>query len=170
MKRMITTLLLCLCITSCAHMNITPVSGSSEKLDKSGKVLVVAADDGRYGATIYTGTGNELASLLIIEFAKYASGQENLPHMALDKAISAAKLKNAKYVVIPEVLHYEDRNTVWSGRRDHITVKVTVYLAEDGSVAQSSMITANNQWATLVNNRPMVLLNKPLAEMVKNFY
>lgn len=170
MKRMIITLLLCFCFAGCAHMNITPVSSSPEKLDKTGKVLVVAAEDGRYGATTYAGTGDEFASLLIIEFAKYASGQEIFPHVALDKAIYAAKSKGAKYVVIPEILHYEDRNTVWSGRRDHITVKVTVYLVENGSVAQSSMITANNQWVTLVNNRPMVLLNKPLAEMVKNFY
>ena len=32
------------------------------------------------------------------------------------------------------------------------------------------MITANNQAATFVYDRPMVLMYKPLAELVKNVY
>ena len=32
------------------------------------------------------------------------------------------------------------------------------------------MITANNQAATFVDDRPMVPMYKPLAELVKNFY
>ena len=170
MKRIIIVLLLCFCTTACAHMNITPVSESAKKLDRAGKVFVVTGADGRYGSITYTGTGNEFASLVLVEFAKYASEYEILPQMPLDNAISEAKAKEAKYVVMPEILFYEDRNTPLSGRRDQITVKVTVYSADDGKMVQSSMITANSQWATLVNNRPMVLINKPLVELVKNFY
>lgn len=170
MKRIMVVILLFFCVTACAHMNITPISESAKKLDRAGKVLVVTGADGKFGSTVYTGTGDEFASLVMVEFAKYATGYEILPHMPLTNAISAAKEKDAKYVVTPEILHYEDRNTPWSGRLDQITVKVTVYLVDDGSMVQSSMVTANNQWATLVNNRPMVLINKPLAEMVKNFY
>ena len=170
MKRIIVVMLLCFCVTACAHMNITPVSESAKKLDRAGKVLVVTGSDGRYGSITYTGTGNEFASLVLVEFAKYASAYEILPQMPLANAIGEAKAKDAKYVVMPEILFYEDRNTPMSGRRDQITVKVTVYIVDDSSMVQSSMFTANNQWATLVNNRPMVLINKPLAELVKNFY
>ena len=170
MKRIVVVMLLCFCITACARMNIVPISESAKKLDRSGKVFVVTGVDGKFGSTVYTGTGDEFTSLVMVEFAKYATGYEILPHMPLTNAVSEAKAKDAKYVVTPEILHYEDRNTPWSGRLDQITVKVTVYLADDGSMAQSSMVTANNQWATLVNNRPMVLINKPLVEMVKNFY
>ena len=170
MKRIIVAMLLCFCVTACAHMNITPISESAKKLDRAGKVLVVTGADGRYGSITYTGTGNEFASLVLVEFAKYASAYEILPQMPLANAIGEAKAKDAKYVVMPEILFYEDRNTPLSGRRDQITVKVSVYNVDDGSMVQSSMVTANNQWATLVNNRPMVLINKPLGEMVKNFY
>ena len=90
--------------------------------------------------------------------------------MELPNALSVAKEKGAMYVVVPEMLHYEDRNTPWSGRLDQITVKISVFLVEDGSMVQSSMITANNQVATFVDNRPMVLIYKPLPELVKNFY
>lgn len=170
MNRIIVAVLLCFCATACARMNIMPISESAQKLDRAGKILVVTGIDGKFGSTIYTGTGDEFASLVMVEFAKYATKYEIFPHMPLINAISAAKEKDTKYVVIPEILHYEDRNTPWSGRLDQITVKVSVYLAEDGSMVQSSMITANNQWATFVDNRPMVLIYKPLAELVKNFY
>lgn len=170
MKRMIVAVLLCFCVTACAHMNITPISETAKKLDRAGKVVVVIAADGRYGAKVYSGTGDEFTSLVMVEFAKFAAGYEILPRMELPNALSVAKEKGAMYVVVPEILHYEDRNTPWSGRLDQITVKVSVYLVEDGSMAQSSMITANNQVATFVDNRPMVLIYKPLTELVKNFY
>ena len=170
MKRIIVAVLLCSCVTACARMNIMPISETAKKLDRSGNVVVVTAADGRFGSTIYTGTGDEFTSLVMVEFAKFAAGYEILPHMELINASSTAKSKSIQYVVVPEILHYEDRNTPWSGRLDQITVKITVYLVDDGSMVQSSMITANNQWATFVDNRPMVLINKPLPELVKNFY
>lgn len=170
MKRIFVAVLLCFCATACARTNIMPISESAKKLDRAGKVFVVTGADGKFGSTFYTGTGDEFASLVMVEFAKYASGYEILPYMPLKNAINETKAKEAKYVVTPEILHYEDRNTPWSGRLDQITVKISVYLVEDGSMVQSSMITANNQVATFVDNRPMVLIYKPLAELVKNFY
>ena len=38
MKRIIVAMLLCFCVTACAHMNITPISESAKKLDRAGKV------------------------------------------------------------------------------------------------------------------------------------
>lgn len=170
MRQIIFVMLFCFCSAACARMNITPISESAQKLDRAGKILVVTGADGRYESITYTGTGNEFASIVLVEFAKYASGYEILPQMSLANAIGEAKAKDAKYVVMPEILFYEDRNTPWSGRLDQITIKVTVYYVDDGSMVQSSLVTATNQWATLVNNRPMVLIYKPLAEVVKKFY
>lgn len=170
MKKLALAMFISVLAVSCAQRSITPMSGNAEKLDKAKSILVVTAKDGAYDKTVYQGTGAEFATLVMAEFSKYAKHCDLAPNSDLAAAQAMAKEKGASYVAVPEIMHYEDRNTVWSGRPDQISVKVSVYDAATGTLLNSSMLSANSSSATFTSNRPMELVTEPLGSMVKSFY
>jgi len=74
------------------------------------------------------------------------------------------------YFVVPEILHWEDRNTEWSGKKDVIEIKITVVDAASGSALASSVISGKSKWATFGGDHPQDLLPKPLQAYVDSLY
>lgn len=66
------------------------------------------------------------------------------------------------YYVIPEILHWEDRATEWSGIPDRLEVKLSIFDGNKKELA-STIITGKSKWATLGGDHPQDLLPEPLV-------
>ena len=74
------------------------------------------------------------------------------------------------YYVIPEILHWEDRATEWSGLPDKIEVKIIVYDGGTGNEVASTLISGQSKWATFGGDHPQDLLPEPLNNYVESLY
>lgn len=52
------------------------------------------------------------------------------------------------HYIIPEILHWEDRATEWSGKPDKIEIKVTIHEGQDSKELTSAIISGKSKWAT----------------------
>jgi hypothetical protein len=87
--------------------------------------------------------------------------------------IVCLKSKNtlpAGYYVVPQILHWEDRATQWSGRPDQIEIKITVYDAETSNIVASTRISGESKWATLGGDHPEDLLAEPVGAYISSLY
>ena len=71
---------------------------------------------------------------------------------------------------MPEILHWEDRNTEWSGIKDKIEIKLVVYDAATGNELASTIIAGKIKWATFGGDHPQDLLPEPLKRYVESLY
>ena len=74
------------------------------------------------------------------------------------------------YFVVPQVLHWEDRATEWSGKKDRIEIKLTVYRAVDSIELSNQLISRKSKWATFGGDHPEDLLEEPLTQYVGSLY
>jgi hypothetical protein len=166
----------------CAFLAVLALSGcvSTYKQDAlttpvskllSGKSVVIATpENGSYSDKVYSTSGKTTATAVQSAFAHHAN---NVVVSAECRDLDC--LKNAypsgyDYFVVPQILHWEDRATEWSGIRDKLEIKLTVYDAVDWRVLASNVITGKSKWATFGGDHPQDLLPHPLAEYVSTLY
>ena len=82
----------------------------------------------------------------------------------------AAKASGATYLVAPEILHWEDRATEWSGKPDRVDVDIRVIAPTSGAVIASSVISGKSKWATFGGDHPQDLLPEPVDEYVGTLF
>ena len=141
----------------------------STKLVKGKSVLIATPADGWYGKIEYSGSGRMTAYATRAAFARFSN---NVSISAECKDLACLK-KNASgpfdYHVIPEILHWEDRATEWSGLPDKIEVKVIVYAGGTEKELASTVISGS-KWATFGGDHPQDLLPEPLNSYVESLY
>jgi hypothetical protein len=145
---------------------------TSQPILRPGDTIVVAiAEDGHYGSRVYDGTGHEVSSLVLKSVSRFSSRAGMAPEvMSLEGAIEYAKGAGATVLIVPQWAHYEDRNTPWSGRRDHISLDISIYHVADGEKITATDITANNSSFTFINHRPIALLPRLLDRYVASLF
>jgi hypothetical protein len=74
------------------------------------------------------------------------------------------------YFVVPEILHWEDRNTEWSGKKDTLEIKLSVFDAADGTTLATTIISGKSKWATFGGDHPQDLLPEPVNRYVETLY
>ncbi len=163
---------LMLVITGCARhtVEVGSVSAANESgttLQRDAKLYVSLSHDGRYGATNYHGSGYSVSRMLRDALQTYSSAIIVATKVEQQcAALQSAQAAGARYLFMPNILHWEDRNTPWSGLLDHVKIEISVYDVQTGEVLNRTVVAANNQWATFRNNPPDVLLPQPLSEFV----
>ena len=75
-----------------------------------------------------------------------------------------------EYYVEPDILHWDDRATEWSGKPDKIEIKISVYSARLGTELASSVQSASRKWATFGGDHPQDLLPEPLIKYYESLY
>lgn len=73
------------------------------------------------------------------------------------------------YIVIPEILHWEDRATAWSGLPDKIEVSVEIY-DNTKKLLKSAILSGKSASMTLGSTDPGELLEEPLANFFKSVF
>ena len=73
-------------------------------------------------------------------------------------------------MAIPEILHWKDRATEWSGIPDKIEVKLSVYESNSEKELASTVLSGKSKWATFGGDHPQDLLAEPLNKYIGTLY
>ena len=128
--------------------------------------LVAIPKDGRYGSTRYTGSGRKTAQIIANAASRHL-GKVTVAnsHQSLEQSLDQARTAGYSYLIYPTIKHWEDRNTVWSGRPDKVKVQVEVYNAQTRRIVESEYVEkVGSRWSMgLSGDKPEDLL-PPLVD------
>ena len=150
--------------SGCAHTyNATSVSRTSP-LKTNATALVALPEDGRFEKNVYSGSGRKAGLEVSAAFAKHLSRVD----MASETGTLVQNLEFARngkfdYLVIPQVIHWEDRATEWSGRQDKIEIEIRTVDSKTGETLTLGQVKGTSKWATFGGDVPEDLLAKPLG-------
>jgi hypothetical protein len=137
-------------------------------LDRQASFYVALPEDGRYGSTIYPGSGATTAqaveTALAVHVDKVVIG--TTADEDLDAALAQARQRALTHVFMTTILNWEDRATEWSGIPDKITLKYSVYEAQSGKLVSSTVTSASSKWGTMGGDHPQDLLPEPTRKFV----
>jgi hypothetical protein len=168
MKNIMALLLIPLAITGCTSTyNTEKLMAPSGKLQRQHAVAIHVPADGKYGSTAQPRSGQLTAEALKKGFGAYSSDVKFVPTGKSRTDFSG--IANIYYVE-PEVMHWEERATEWSGKPDRIRIKIDVYETSSMSHLSSIIFTGKSKWATFGGDHPQDLLPKPIEEYLKILY
>lgn len=144
------------------------VSSAAGKLDQGKPVLIATPKSGSYGTKQYPASGQQTALVVQGAFAKYSKAAVTAKCLDLTCLLTEGK-KDYAYYVVPEILHWEDRNTEWSGIPDRVEIKLTVYDASGKELA-GVVLAGKSKWATFGGDHPEDLLPEPIIQYVAGLY
>lgn len=144
------------------------VSTNQGKLDSRQPVTIATPVDGRYDAKAYSGSGEMTATAVRAAFSRYSNQVKVIP--TCQDIACLRQHSTSGYYVVPEILHWEDRATEWSGIPGKIQVKLAVYDLNGTEPLAATVITGQSKWATFGGDHPQDLLPQPLSEYVKAQY
>ena len=145
------------------------VTAPSAKLQQGKSIMIATPSDGSYASSSYSGSGNMTAVAVNAAFARYS---DNISVSTECKDIECLKTQSTSvdYFVVPEILQWEDRNTEWSGKKDKLEVKLSVFDAADGATLATTIISGTSKWMTFGGDHPQDLLPEPLNKYVESLY
>jgi Domain of unknown function (DUF4823) len=153
-----------------ATFNQSVLQEPNTKLVKGKSVLIATPANGWYGKTEYPDSGRMTAFATRAAFARFTNNSV-VSVGCKDLACLKSNTKGPfDYYVIPEILHWEDRATEWSGLPDKIEVKVVVYDGGTAKEVASTLISGQSKWATFGGDHPQDLLPEPLNSYVASLY
>ena len=107
-------------ITGCtASYQQSELTEPTIKLDPSKAVTIAMPANGWYEDEEYKNSGTMTASAVGAEFAKHATQTDISETCAQVDCVDA---QTYAYLVVPTILHWEDRVTEWSGKLDRLEV------------------------------------------------
>jgi hypothetical protein len=155
------------CAATYQTNDVKPISTT---LDSSLGILISVPENGSFGHQHYANSGVMTANALRSAFMMHTSSVEVTDDCHGEACLSEAYVIKYGYYVKPVILHWEERNTEWSGKRDKIEIQVTIYDTKSQQVVSSTRFAGKSKWATFGGDHPQELLPKPTNEFVDNLY
>ncbi len=156
---------LIIALTGCSSKyQQSEIGGESKiKLDKAKTVFI-----GSPKPTQYSNSGTATTGALNSAFSRYArtvkvSGCD-------DVDICMEQSKEYDYLVVPDILFWEDRATEWSGKADKIEIKVSVIDIATKAKLKVVIINGKSKWLTFGGDHPQDLLPEPVNKFVASLY
>ena len=146
------------------------VTNPASKLNVGSSILIATPADGAYGDEKYPGSGLATATAVRSAFARYSDNIAVSADCKDFECLNKGQATSYDYYVVPQILNWVDRATEWSGKKDTIEIKVTVYDAKDGKSLSSNVISGKSKWATFGGDHPQDLLPEPLNDYIKSLY
>ena len=141
--------------------------GSKAGIPPGSTVFVGWPADGRYGQIVYHGSGYKTADSLAMAFgAAVKDVERSSAFVDRKEGLAQARAGGFDYYVEPKILHWEDRNTAWSGRSDVIIIQITVLDATTGDEIDSTTIYGKSPYFTFTNEPPEDMLAEPMNKYV----
>ncbi len=142
-----------------------------QKLSPAGSAYVSVPADGRYGKTVYEGSGRMTATIIAGAFMRRLSTVAQADGVqSYEQALAAARKTGAVYLVSPDIMHWEDRATEWSGKPDRVEVRIRIIDTMSENDIASGLISGRSGWATLGGDHPQDLLPVPTEEYVGSLF
>lgn len=152
------------------HKLVRPTE-SAAPLSAAASGYVALPADGRYGDTLYSGSGMQTAQGVATAFARYLKAISVATAIEdVETARRSAQEGGYDYLLFPQILHWEDRATEWSGKSDRISVKLSVIRTENGEVVDSAVVDGKSKWMTMGGDHPQDLLAAPFNEYSKKLF
>lgn len=162
---MVVTLLLSGCYV--ASNNVLR-SNYNDQLCETDSIAVLVPRNGRYGGKIYQDSGAIVASKIRESLLNSYREIETLNVGTVENALPKCKSAQIRYLVVPRIIHWEDRATNWSGVADKVKIELAVVDTANGKTVKRLMFKANSSFYTLVNNPPEQLLDGSFDEVVRD--
>ena len=142
----------------------------SAKLVRGKSVVISTPANGFYGNEEYLDSGRMTALAVRAAFAGFSNAVTVVPDCKDIECLKRVQSASFSYYVIPEILHWEERATEWSGIPDKIEIKVSIYDGQDKKELTSTIISGKSKWATFGGDHPQDLLPEPLNKYVGSLY
>lgn len=163
-------ILLAFLVTGCASYRHKDSHPLESKLDGAKGVLISTPDDGVYGSIPYPSSGRMTANAVRAAFAYYSQRVDVVNDCQGKICLEGIDNEEYGYYVLPEILHWEDRNAAWSGRRDHIEVQLVVFDSETKKELSRSTLTGKSRRIAFRNAPPQDLLKGAAKSYVRSLY
>lgn len=136
-------------------------------IPSSSSVFVALPEDGRLGRTLYAGSGAMTAQALAAALSPVVKSVQ-LSKGRTDRAAGMAQAKRAgfTYYAEPIIVLWEDRATEWSGKRDRVMIRISIFDVASGKLVDATTIQGTSKWATLGGDHPQDLLPVPMRNYV----
>ena len=158
------------CLSGCASTYATrEIVAPDVKLQKDRSVAIAVPENGAYGGREYSSSGRATALAVRAAFASYSS---DTTVISACKSLRCLKEQApfATYFVVPEILRWEDRVTEWSGKKDKIEVKLSIFGSENEESLASTVLSGKSKWATFGGDHPEDLLPIATKNFVESLY
>ncbi len=168
---LIPLVLIALLASGCASTYRHSINRELEnKLNKEEGVLISIPNNGWYGNTEYAGSGRMTAYAIRSAFAKHTSVVDLTSDCHGIECLKSINAQKYGYYVKPEIFHWEDRATEWSGKPDRIEVQVIIYDTKTRKELANTSITGESKWGTFGGDHPQDLLAEPIKNYVNSLY
>lgn len=142
----------------------------SVKLNPGQGVLVSVPADGKYETKLYSGSGQMTADAVSAAFQKHAKTVDVTSKCHGANCLTQIDASKYGYYVQPDILHWEDRATEWSGRSDRVEIKIIVFDAKTRKELANTSFTGKSKWMTFGGDHPQDLLPEPTGQYVDSLY
>lgn len=164
---LVTAILAAGCASTYTYNELQPVT---TRLDRTRGVLISTPQDGWYGTIQYRNSGKMTANAVRAAFSKYASRVDVVDSCHGDDCLSGIDTERYGYYVKPEINHWEERATEWSGKPDRIEIQLVIFDAATKRELANSSYTGKSKWATFGGDHPQDLLTEPTNQYVSSLY
>jgi len=125
------------------------------QLPATAKINIVTPSDGIYMDEDYPKSGTVVARKLVAALLPYFPNTSNV------------SVKNdSEFSIAPQILHWEDRATEWSGKPDKVKVSLPLY--KSGNLIGSATVSAKSSWWTFGGDHPEDFLDLPFEVYASN--
>lgn len=122
-------------------------------------------DNGSFREKTYEDSGPQTAAAVADALEGRVAGVVIADRVqGFEEALAAARAGGSDYLVYPEIKHWEERATEWSGMPDQIEVRITVFDAASGRLLDAVDIVGRSRWGTLGGDHPQELLPEPIED------
>ena len=140
------------------------------KLDSKKGVLISTPEDGWFKVKQYHNSGKMTANEIRAAFSKESSRVDLVTNCHGDDCLNNINIEKYGYYIKPEILHWEDRNTEWSGVTGRIEIQLIIYDAVTKKELANTSYKGRGNWLTYGGDHPQDLLQEPINEYVKSLY
>ena len=92
------------------------------------------------------------------------------PASSRDDLLAAARKAGAGYLVIPNITHWEQRATEWSGIPSRVSMSLTAIDVQTGAEVRSALLESRSAVMTFVRPNPDNLAQEMIDQQVSAFY
>jgi hypothetical protein len=145
MKTMLASLAVALALVGCASKRELCVTMPAH-VPASAKISVFVPQDGTSFGEDYPKSGAVVARKLVAALAPYYPG-------------ASVGFAPAEYKISPQILHWEDRATEWSGKPDRVKISLPLYHGD--TLVGNALVSAKSSWWTFGGDHPEGLIDLP---------
>ncbi|MFC1762231.1 DUF4823 domain-containing protein [Planctomycetota bacterium] len=140
------------------------------RLDSNRGVLVSVPENGWYETTQYRNSGRMTANAVRAAFLQHAKQVDVTDTCHGDECLESIDAEKHGYYVKPEILHWEERATEWSGKSDRIEIQLVIYDAISKEELANTTYRGKSKWATFGGDHPQDLLAEPTRKYITSLY